>query len=111
MHREPPGDDDAIIQYLLGRLPDKEAERLDELSITDDDFALRLNAAEYDLVDAYVRGELSGDTQQRFRSFYLSSPKRREKLRLISVTPVRATLEDYFLQNLKAADAPAEVMA
>jgi len=36
---------------------------------------------------------------------------RREKLRLISVTPVRATLEDYFLQNLKAADAPAEVMA
>ena len=36
---------------------------------------------------------------------------RLEKLRLISVTPVRATLEDYFLQNLKAADAPAEVMA
>src|SRR5919109_197743 len=26
---------------------------------------------------------------------------RREKLRLVSITPVRATLEDYFLQNLK----------
>jgi len=36
---------------------------------------------------------------------------RLEKLRLVSVTPVRATLEDYFLQNLGTENAPAEVMA
>lgn len=36
---------------------------------------------------------------------------RREHLRLISLTPVRATLEDYFLQKLKAAEAPVEVNA
>jgi ABC-2 type transport system ATP-binding protein len=36
---------------------------------------------------------------------------RREKLRLISVVPVRATLEDYFLQKLKPAATPLEVMA
>jgi hypothetical protein len=77
-----PGDDDQIIvQYLLGRLPEKEAEHLDELSITDNHFAGRLNDAENDLVDAYVRGELSAEIRQRFRSFYLSSPKRQEKVR------------------------------
>jgi hypothetical protein len=77
-----PGDDDPIIrEHLLGRLPEKEAERLDELSIADDDFALRLTATENDLVDAYVRGELPAESRDRFRSFYLASPKRREKVR------------------------------
>jgi ABC-2 type transport system ATP-binding protein len=36
---------------------------------------------------------------------------RREKLRLISVTPVRATLEDYFVQQLKPSEAAREVTA
>ena len=73
------GDDvQKMIHYLLGSLPEKEAERLDELSITDDDFALRLNDAENDLVDAYVRGELSAETRERFKTFYLASSKRRE---------------------------------
>lgn len=36
---------------------------------------------------------------------------RRERLRLVSVTPVRATLEDYFLQNLGTENTPSEVMA
>jgi ABC-2 type transport system ATP-binding protein len=36
---------------------------------------------------------------------------RREGLQLISLTPVRATLEDYFMQQLKLADAPVEVTA
>ena len=77
-----PGDDDPIIrEYLLGRLPEKEAERLDELSIADDEFALRLTAVENDLVDAYVRGDLPSESRDRFRSFYLASPKRREKVR------------------------------
>jgi ABC-2 type transport system ATP-binding protein len=35
----------------------------------------------------------------------------REGLHLISLTPVRATLEDYFFQQLKPTDIPAEVTA
>ncbi|HUA13830.1 MAG TPA: hypothetical protein VMG31_00930 [Verrucomicrobiae bacterium] len=71
-----------LTQYLLGSLSVEEAERLDELSVTDDDFAAQLNAAENDLVDSYVRGELSGNALAQFKSVYLSSPKRREKLAL-----------------------------
>ena len=73
-------DDSVLVRYLVGSLPDAEAERLDELSVADDEFALRLSAAEHDLVDAYVNGELSGDTLDRFRSRYLTAPARGEKV-------------------------------
>jgi hypothetical protein len=72
--------DPQLMQYLLGTLPAAEAERLDELSITNDDFSWRLRATENELVDAYVRSELNGDTLRRFHTFYLSSPKRRDKV-------------------------------
>lgn len=70
-----------LTQYLLGDLPSSETERLDELSITNDEFALRLSAAENDLVDAYVRGDLPVKTSEQFKSAYLSSEQGREKLR------------------------------
>jgi hypothetical protein len=34
---------------------------------------------------------------------------RRENLRLISLNPVRLTLEDYFMQQLTPAEKPVEV--
>jgi hypothetical protein len=73
-------DDRILTRYLLGALGDDETERLDELSIADDDFASRLQVVEDDLVNAYVRGELAGETLEQFRSFYLSSGQRREKV-------------------------------
>ena len=42
----PAPDDRLMIDYLIGALPDQEIERLDELSIADDQFAARLTAAE-----------------------------------------------------------------
>src|SRR5215471_10134871 len=74
-------EDHDVVQYLLGAAPEEQTELLDRLSVSDDDFARRLAVVEDDLVDAYVRGELSGETLERFRSFYLSSPLRREKVR------------------------------
>jgi len=74
------GDRQHLVDYLLGRLAEEERERLDELSVADDEVAWRLQSAEHDLVDAYVRGELSGDTLERFRSIYLASAERRHKV-------------------------------
>jgi hypothetical protein len=73
-------EDQAVIQYLLGGATEEQTELLDRLSVADEDFARRLQALEDDLVDGYVRGELSGETLQRFRTFYLSSPLRRSKV-------------------------------
>jgi hypothetical protein len=81
--REPmskhPDDEQVIIDYLLAALPVAEVERLDDLSVTDDEFAQRLRVAENDLVDAYANGELTGDRLERFQSHYLASPRRIEK--------------------------------
>jgi len=73
-------EDAQLTQYLLGRLPEKETERLDELSVRDEEFAWRLNAVENDLVDAYVRGELSPDDEKQFKAAYLSSSSGKEKV-------------------------------
>src|SRR5262249_27709424 len=59
-----------------------DAERLDELSVTDEECAERLRAVEYDLLDAFARGELHGTVLQQFRSRYLTTPRGREAARL-----------------------------
>ncbi len=79
MNRETYNNQD-IIAYLLGSLPEAEAERFDELSFTDDEFADALKSAEKDLIDAYANGELTGTTLENFKSHYLVSPLRREKV-------------------------------
>ena len=73
--------DQQLVRYLLGLVPPDEADRIDELSVVDDDIAARLRSVEDDLVDAYVRGALTGDTLARFESHYLSSPLRRERVK------------------------------
>jgi hypothetical protein len=74
-------DDQQLVRYLLRLLPDEDAARLDELSISDEEVAWRLRLVEDDLVDAYVRGTLTGETLERFESVYLLSESRRRKVR------------------------------
>jgi len=73
--------DEKLVNYLLGLLPEDEAECLDEASIVDDDVAAQLCAVENDLVDAYVMETLDHDTRARFESCYLTSSRRREKVK------------------------------
>ena len=75
-----PIDDQRLVQYLLGALPEDETERLDELSIADDEIAWRLRAVENDLIDAFVRGELPESIREQVRASYVDSPQRRRKV-------------------------------
>ncbi len=72
--------DELLTRYLLGDLPADQAEKLDELSVVDDELAWRLNGVENDLVDDFVRDELRGDSLKKFRSFYMASARRRQKV-------------------------------
>jgi hypothetical protein len=74
--RESPHDD-LLIRYLLGSVSEEERERLDEQSIVDDELAARLGVVEDELVDAYARGRLTGDTLERFENVYVLSLSRR----------------------------------
>jgi hypothetical protein len=69
-----------MTQYLLGLLSEAETDHFDELSITDDEFAEALKAAENELVDAYAQGELADAELKQFESHYPASPLRREKV-------------------------------
>jgi len=72
--------DRELVSYLLGTLPQDRADAFDELSVTDDAFAAQLRVAEDDLIDAFVCGELTGETLAQFETAYLSSPRRRERV-------------------------------
>jgi hypothetical protein len=73
-------EDEYLVRYLVGALPAEEADRLDQLSIAHDDFAWRLREIENDLVDSYVRSELNGETLARFKTFYMATARRRQKV-------------------------------
>jgi len=70
-----------IRKYLLGQLPESETERLDEQSIADDECAELVRAVEYDLADAFVRGELHGTELEYFRARFMTTSRRREAVR------------------------------
>jgi len=74
-------DEQVMTQYFLGQLSAEDAERLDEQSIADAELARRLRVVEHDLVDAYVRGALDTATRAQFERAYLTSTRRREKVR------------------------------
>lgn len=78
MHAE---SDEHLVRYLLGELPEAEAEALDERSIIDDAVALRLRALENDLIDRYVRGGPFDAALARFDRIYRTSPHLRDKVR------------------------------
>jgi flagellar motility protein MotE (MotC chaperone) len=99
--QEQPINDHSMTEYLLGASSAKETERLDEMSLADSEFADRLRVVEDDLVDAYIQGELPRDLLQRFTSYYLATPLRREKVH-VAMT---------FLTFADTAAAPAEQTA
>jgi len=100
----PAYNDQEITQYLLGSLSEAENERLDELSLTDEEFAEAVGAAEKDLVDAYVQGALTGAQLEQFKSHYLASPLRRERVDFAEAFQVLAEKE-IALHGAEAATA------
>src|SRR3954464_11578045 len=72
--------DQQLIRYLVGLLPDDEAEPLDEQSIVDDETAARLRCLENDLVDDHVSGKLEGEIPGGCGGPCLASPHRGDKV-------------------------------
>jgi hypothetical protein len=81
--------DEVLVRYLLGELPPVEADTLDERSVVDQDFFERLEAVENDLVDGYVRQELTPDLRDRFARGYLAAGDHADKVRFASALAKR----------------------
>jgi type II secretory pathway pseudopilin PulG len=69
-----------ISQYLLGELPEEQQVQIEDRAFADKDYLATITAVENDLIDEYVRGEVSATDQQRFESRFLASAERRKRV-------------------------------
>src|ERR1041385_4533392 len=67
--------------YLLGRVSGAAREEFEQRLLTADQVLDQLEAAEDDLVDEYVAGDLTADDKNMFEKYFLNSPERRQKQR------------------------------
>ncbi len=72
--------DSRLIRYLLGELTSEEQASLEDAYFSDDALYEELDAAETELIDAYVCGHMSHDLRRRFEERYLASPRQRERV-------------------------------
>jgi len=73
-------DEMLLARYLLGKLAEEEQVRVEDHAFADSEYQAALAAVEADLIDAYVRGQLSSDDRRAFEDRFLISPNRREKV-------------------------------
>lgn len=66
--------------YLLGDLPEEQARAFEERALADTGLRDEVNAAEQDLIDEYVRGELSPPERGRFERLFFTSARRRQSV-------------------------------
>jgi anti-sigma-K factor RskA len=69
-----------ISRYLLGELPEEQQVEIEDRAFSDREYLASITAVENDLIDEYVRGELSADARQRFESRFLASAERRKRV-------------------------------
>jgi hypothetical protein len=67
-------------RYLLGELPEAEQVALEERVFADEAHLEEVCAIENQLVDDYVRGRLTRRDHTQFETYYLSSPRHRERV-------------------------------
>ena len=73
-------DEGLLVRYLLGQLSETEEVQVEDRAFADADYLRALEAAETDLIDAWVRDELSQTERRAFERRFLTSPDRRKKV-------------------------------
>jgi anti-sigma factor RsiW len=92
-----PFKDDSIVNYLLGDLPEQDQCEIEDRAFQDPQYLQQILTVENDLIDEYVRGELSVSSRQKFEERFLASAERQKKVAfakaLVGVLPEIAVIE------------------
>ena len=93
-----------ISRYLLGELPEDQQVEIEDRAFSDKDYLATITTVENDLVDEYVRGELSAADRQRFETRFLASAERRKRVEFAKAlrTVVSAAPEKNVVQTATA---------
>jgi hypothetical protein len=73
-------DETFLVQYLLGNLTEEQEVEVEDRAFADANYLGALEAVEADLIDSYVRGQLSQAERRAFERRFLTSPSRRSKV-------------------------------
>ena len=82
-----------IARYLLGDLPEEQQVEIEDRAFADKEYLALVTSVENDLIDEYVRQELSETERQQFESRFLASAGRRKRVefaRALAGVPVAA---------------------
>lgn len=102
-------EEDLILRrFLLGDLSRDEQGEVEERLFSDPDYFRQFRAAEDELIDEYLYGDLTQGERDRFENYFLTTPERRESLR------IARALRQYIVENgagtaaewAEAEDAP-----
>ena len=74
--------EESRVAYFLGELSESESRRLEEESLRNEGLFDQLQSTEEALIDAYVRGEMTAESQTLFERNYLNTNRRREGVEL-----------------------------
>jgi methionine-rich copper-binding protein CopC len=72
--------DERIIAYLLEELPAEDLQHFEEECFAQEDGLTEVNLVEGDLIEAYLRNELTPERRQRFEQHYLTTVGRQERV-------------------------------
>lgn len=89
--------------FLLGDLPAAERAAIEERFLADEDFSAQVHVVEDELIEGYLRRELSARDHQRFEAAFLTQPRRRERVLVMKGVLAAANAET----PLQAEQSPA----
>lgn len=69
-----------IARYLLGELSEEQQVEIEDRAFADREYLASITAVENDLIDEYVRHELSDADRRKFESRFLASAERRKRV-------------------------------
>jgi hypothetical protein len=98
-------DETQQVKYLLGHLSEDQQVQVEDRAFADADYLSSLEATEADLIDAYVRGELSQSDRRSFEFRFLTSPERRRKVEFARA--LATIVAESKVQESPAAERPS----
>lgn len=73
--------DKVLVSYLFNELSQSEAAELEDEMLLDNELFERVQVVEMNLIDGYVRNEMTPEESLRFKEKFLAVPENREKVR------------------------------
>ena len=99
--------EELIIRYLLGQLPEAQQVEIEDSAFQSQQYMQDILAVESDLIDEYVRGEITLNNREQFERHFLAAPERRRKVEFArALTTVTSAVEPETVQNVRTFELP-----